>query len=142
MPIAKAEKIVGDWKANGYNKSKTLMDNGYAYSTSRKAAHKPIDSALKVLAQSKANAIINSPSPSRTIMDTVGYTADELIGHYRMIIEQNKDLSNKLKALMPLLSILGIKWNEEQTKVNVPILNITTRGTDADIGSIEPPKQA
>ena len=55
---------------------------------------------------------------------------DELINEYLFIIKQNKDLTNKLKALQPLLATQGIKWNEEQVKINTPILNITMDSTE------------
>ena len=132
MPIAKAEKLITDWKANGYNKRKTLRQNNYSESMANKASNKPIDSAIKVLSKAKNDAIQASPSPSRSILDVVGYTADELIGHYRSIVEQQKDLSSKLKALQPLLAILGITWQQDKVDVKVPILNITTRGTEVE----------
>ena len=125
MPIAKAEKLIGDWKANGYNKRKTLLANGYSESMATKSAKLPINSAIKVLSNNHNRIIQSSADPSSTLLDVVGYTVDELIGHYRMIVEQCKDLPSKLKALQPLLATLGIKWNEEQVKVTVPTLNVT-----------------
>ncbi|EFX61267.1 hypothetical protein DAPPUDRAFT_274282, partial [Daphnia pulex] len=47
------------------------------------------------------------------------------------IVRQNKDLTNKLKALQPLLATQGIKWNEEQTNIS-PTLNLTVKSNNID----------
>lgn len=141
MPLQKAEKVIGNWKKNNFNATKALKESGYSISMATKQQNKPIASALKVLAKEQLKRLDKGESP-RNILDVVNMSEGDVIGNYRMIIEQNKDLTNKLKALQPLLAQLGIKWSEETTKVTVPVLNISmetpsTETVAKDIGVID-----
>lgn len=60
-----------------------------------------------------------------SILSIVGYSKDSVISHYKYVVEQEKDMNAKLKALAPLLRVLGIELNpDEQGKTVVPQLFI------------------
>jgi transposase len=74
-----------------------------------------------------------------SLLGIVGIERDDLLKEYTKILKQDKDLSTKLKSMLPLLKELGLTWEQEQTNVKVPILNITTRGIDNSIDSSTKP---
>ena len=120
MPIEKAKKILGTYSKNNYNARKTLEEVGYSPATASKSSKPAINSAYKALARS----IIDSPEPAKTAQSFVGLSDEIIRDEYVRIIMQNKDLTNKLKALLPLLKEKGIVWQDDTT-VAKPTVNLT-----------------
>ena len=135
MKLEKAKALVGKWRDNNYKAGKTLREMGYSESMALKKPSDPINRALKILAKNEIETIIKSDNPARTLIGIVGMSEDELIGHYRYVIKQDRDLANKLKALIPLLATLGIRWNDEKSTMVIPTLNLTIAG-DKNIKSM------
>jgi len=125
IPLAKAQDILKTYRENNYNASKALVKVGYGKASATKQSKLILNSAIKTIAKNKLENLVSSSNPMSLIED-IGLTSDEVIGEYLKIIVQDKDLSTKLKALLPLLAVKGLKWDNEQAKVNIPILNITT----------------
>ncbi len=124
MHLEQARKIVGNWRKNGFKAGKALLELGYSPSVANKKSGEVINRALRVIAKVEAKEIMESPNPSRTLLGYVGMTSNELRDEYVYIIRQNKDMSNKLKALTPLLAELGIRWGDEKQIIQ-PVLNLT-----------------
>jgi hypothetical protein len=120
MPIEKATNIIRDYKSNNYNAKKTVMNNGYSESYARSLATKVVDNAYKTLAKE----IINSDTPRATALSFTGLDASIVRDEYIKVIMQNKDLTNKLKALVPLLRELGVVFDDEKVQVK-PTVNLT-----------------
>jgi hypothetical protein len=131
IPIEKARKVLKEYRESNFNASKALVKAGYTESMATKQSKVTINSALKKVIEHDMQEIVNSSSPKDKLLQFVGMTADDLSQEYLYIIKQNKDLTNKLKALQPLLATQGIKWNEEQTTVN-PTLNLTVSSNKLD----------
>jgi hypothetical protein len=66
---------------------------------------------------------------SRTVLDIVGINKDDVIKEYLKVILQDRDLTNKLKAMTPLLRELSIRLDEVEVKTT-PSINITVKEKD------------
>jgi hypothetical protein len=125
MTLEKAQRIVGKWRETGYKAGQALRELGYSDSVSRKKPSDPINRALKVVARHDYEAIIRSDKPVNTLLDLFKLSQGEVIDNYRQIILQDKDLTNKLKAMMPLLAEIGIHFDKKDMGVSNPVLNLT-----------------
>lgn len=131
MPIEQAKIILNEYRKTGYNKSKALKNLGYSDSVANRSSKNTINSAYKAVARE----IISSKDASvaaATIFDMVGITDVDALGEYLKIIKQDKDLTNKLKALMPLLKEKGIVWQDEAV-IAKPTVNLTMIKNDSII---------
>jgi len=133
MEVVKAKRILKEYHANNYNASKALVQAGYKQTTATKKSKKIISDALKVAVQHDINTVVESSeiSPRNKILAMLNITEGDVYREYLKIVHQDKDLTNKLKALQPLLATQGIKWNEENTTVN-PTLNLTVSANKVD----------
>ena len=120
MPIEKATNIIRSYKENNYNAKKTAKDNGYSETYADTRATKVVDSAYKAVARE----IIASDSPRNTALAFTGLTIADIQKEYLFIIQQNKDLTNKLKALAPLLKEQGVVFDDTQTTL-APTVKLT-----------------
>lgn len=120
MPLEKATNLIRDYKDSNYNASKTVQKNGYSKSYANSVATKVIDKAYKTVAKE----IINSDNPQRSAMLFTGLSPEAVKNEYLKIILQDKDLTNKLKALLPLLKENGIVFEDNQT-TQKPVVNLT-----------------
>lgn len=125
IPLEKAKRVLKSFRENNFNATKALKEVGYSSEYARTGSKNAINSSIKAVAKAEMKEIVNSRSPINKLLEIVGMNEGELINEYMFIIKQNKDLTNKLKALQPLLATQGIKWNEEQVKIATPALNIT-----------------
>jgi hypothetical protein len=129
MPLARAQDVLKAYRENNYNASKALQGIGYKETTATRKSKDVINGAIRTVAKAKLEKLVTNKDmdlSKLSLIESIGLTDEEVTGEYLKIIAQDKDLSTKLKALLPLLAIKGIKWDENQTKVTVPILNITT----------------
>lgn len=133
MSPLKAQTIIKEYRKANFNASKGLVNAGYAKDTATKNSKEIINKALKVVADEEISRTVNdrSLSPRSKILQMVGMSEGELFSEYMYIVKQNKDLTNKLKALQPLLATQGIKWNEEQQNIS-PTLNLTVKSNNVD----------
>ena len=132
ITIDKARKVLKSYQDNNYNASKALQSVGYTEQTADKASKIIINAAIKKVARDELKNIETSVNPMSSLLGIVGIERDDLLKEYTKILKQDKDLSTKLKSMLPLLKELGLTWEQEQTNVKVPILNITTRGTEVE----------
>lgn len=141
MNVTKAKEILKVYQENGFNASKALPKVGYTKDTASKASKPIINRAIKVIATEQLKRIESSDNPMEDMFQLVGISKGDLIAEYTSVIRQNKDLSTKLKSMLPLLKELGLQWNEDKVDVKVPVLNIITKGSDTiplnkDINSV------
>jgi hypothetical protein len=125
MPVEKAKEILRAYKAHNYNASKALPTVGYTSDTATKASKPILNRALKAVAKESLYRIADSEDPMRDLFELVRVSKEDTLSEYVKILRQDKDLSTKLKALLPLLRELGLTWDETQVKVATPVLNIT-----------------
>ena len=92
-----------------------------------------MNEALKTAVQNDINEVVESSvmSPRNKILAMLNITEGDVYREYLKIVNQDKDLTNKLKALQPLLATQGIKWNEEQQNTS-PTLNLTVKSNNID----------
>jgi len=133
IALSKAQKVLKAYRDNNYNASKALIDVGYSPQTADKQSKLVINRSIKKVAKEQMEEIVNSSNPMSKLLGFVGLSQDELANEYLSLIKQNKDLSTKLKAMLPLLAEHGIKWDNEKTDVQVPILNVTVKDNEATV---------
>lgn len=132
ISLPKAKKVLKEFRESNFNATNALVKAGYSQNVAAKGSKKVINNAIRKVAKEEMAKIVESGNPSAMLLQTVGMTPGELINEFMFIVKQNKDLTNKLKALQPLLATQGIKWNEEQT-LNAPQLNITVKQNDKKV---------
>lgn len=138
---------------NNYNVKKSAIEAGYAESTAighgKTVLRNALAKALALKRQemlSPMNELTEPKKITSQVLDITGLSQEDIIKHYRFIVEQEKDLPSKLKALAPLLKELGINLiDTEANKTIVPILNIGIREqntatdkviSDDDVGGV------
>ena len=132
MPIEKAKVILQKYRESNYNATEALPKVGYTNTVATKQSKRVINTAIKTVVKSDINEIVNSSNPMSKLLGFVGLSQDELANEYLSLIKQNKDLSTKLKAMLPLLAEHGIKWNDDKVDVQVPVLNVTVKDNKID----------
>lgn len=86
------------------------------------------------LAKYQARAILANPDAGtiekrRNIAERLGMSSEDVLSELLGVIKQNRDLTNKLKALTPLLLEQGIDITGDTTQqVITPTLNVTIKG--------------
>jgi len=133
MDKQKAFKIIESYKRNNYNGYKTLIDCGYKETTARKKSKDTIEVATKVYLSALASEV-GSPTQSSevstrsnvgSILDRVGITSEDLLSEFKSVVMQNRDLTNKLKAMSPLLKELSINLDNSESTQSIPTLNVS-----------------
>lgn len=126
MPIAKAHAIARELKENGYNQKKALLSVGYSKGTAEGRSGEVVNTAFRTIARDNLERLEGKQLGKRTILEMTGMTEENVLAEYLYIAQQDKDLTNKLKALVPLLKHLGITWEDKATLV-APTLNLTVK---------------
>ena len=125
MPPSKAVKLLKDYQANNFNATKTLKDNGYKDSTANKEQYKTMARAQKVV---KSMLPIGEDrdlkETSQDVLALIGYTREDVIKELLKVINQDKDLTNKLKAMSPLLKAINYNLDDSE-QTTAPTVNIT-----------------
>ena len=132
LPIDKAKKVLRAYKDNNYNAYQALLAAGYKETVAQKQSKYVINNAIKTVATQEMNELVQHSNPMSKLLEFAKLSEDELANEYLSLIKQNKDLSTKLKAMIPLLAEKGIKWNEEQVKITTPVLNVTMEDNTAE----------
>lgn len=131
MPLEKAQVILQSYRENNYNASEALPKVGYTKNVATKLSKRVLNTAIKRVVKDNMNELVNSSNPISKLLGFVGMNENELANEYLSLIKQNKDLSTKLKAMLPLLAEKGIKWNDDSTNIQVPVLNVTVEQNKA-----------
>lgn len=133
MHPEKAKNILEEYRKSGYKAKIALVNAGYKPSTAKAKSKEILDRAMRSsLVDDIGKVVKSNDSPRHKILELLGISANDVFFEYMKIVLQDKDLSNKLKALQPLLATQGIKWNEENTIVN-PTLNLTVKSNSQDV---------
>lgn len=122
MPVEKAKIVLKAYKDKHYNAKEALTSVGYGLTTAEGAAGRTMD---------RASASIARSGDRDAILEYLGTTPEEIAREYMAVVKQNKNYPAKLRAMEPLVRKQGIVFNEEQTKVTVPVLNVTMSAPDA-----------
>jgi hypothetical protein len=131
ITLERAQNNLTKLRENNYVASKALIAAGYTEQSAKKQSKKIFNRSIKKVATEQLKSIVSSNNPISNLFGIVGISDKEVLAEYIKILKQDKDLSTKLKSMLPLLSQLGLKWNEEQVKVTVPTLNITMEDNKA-----------
>lgn len=119
----------------------SAIEAGYTESYARKGGKRLYEVAIKAQAREVIemveNKSITNKQASQMMSDIVGLSREDIMLNLKKIATQDKDYSTALKVLSALAREHGVQMNTEETKVTVPILNVTT----SNHGSIEPPIQ-
>ena len=141
MPTNKAIKLLKDYKANNFNAKKTLMDNGYTEQSATKASRTILNRADKAV---KATLPIDTNSLQETATDVftlLGYDRNDVVKMLKDVVEQNRDFTNKLKAMKPLLDALNYRLddNEQGTmpQVNIKLDNVSIESPNIREGGVD-----
>lgn len=138
MHPKKATKLMQDYAKNNFNGYKTLISNGYSPSTANTRPGEILGKAEEVVKKSLKLDTTDIKETSKTVLDIVGIDKEEVIKEYLKVVLQDRDLTNKLKAMTPLLKELSIRLDDVETKT-APSINITVKEKSKpdDINSIE-----
>lgn len=78
----------------------------------------------EVIFPTSKELVIDMKDPNG-VLSLIGYSSVDVISHYKFVVEQEKDMNAKLKALSPLLKLLGINLQDEPgNKTIIPQLFI------------------
>ena len=136
MPPNKAVKLMKDYQANNFNAKKTLLENGYSEKTASKMQHEIMKRAEKrVKGMLPIDENKSLKETSNDVLALLGYTKDDVIKELLKVIQQDRDFTNKLKAMQPLLRSLNYNIDDtEQQKT--PAVNITVEKLNTDNSGI------
>ncbi|MFA6974891.1 MAG: hypothetical protein WC237_02945 [Candidatus Paceibacterota bacterium] len=126
MTLEKAITLVGNYRKAGFKAGQALLDTGYSESMALKKSGVTLDRAYKAIAKHDLETALESPNPAQELFRFIKMSEYDIVREYREIIMQNDNFAVKLKALTPLLSEMGIQWNNDAGKTSaVPTLNLT-----------------
>jgi hypothetical protein len=124
---------------NGNKIKPSAIEAGYSPIYAHANGKTILKTAIKAQAQEIIENIDQTPTKEakKMMYELMGMTDTEVINNAKYLLNQEKDLSTRLKLLAPLLSELGIRINpDDSPKTIVPILNIGIR--QLEDGSTEP----
>lgn len=132
MTRSRAEAVLAAYKKHGYNASKALEEAGYSKWTALTKSRGVIERAERTLAQVAVDDLAAATGQAESqVLKRIRITEKDVVSHYKHILAQNKDYGTKLRALLPLLAELGVKWDTAATNVQ-PTVNITfNRATES-----------
>jgi phage terminase small subunit len=141
MMSPRSKKFLEELPKNGNKIKPSAIKAGYSPVYAHANGKTILKTAIKEQAKEIIETIDHKPANSnelkKTMYELMGLTKEELYNNAKYILNQEKDLSTRLKILAPLIAEAGIQLtSEESAKVIVPVLNIGVR--QPDNGSIEP----
>lgn len=141
IPLPKALKIMSDYKRNNYNGKKTLLENGYTELTADKASKQILTSAKERVGESlqldKATSASEVSDVVGDLFAVIGMPRDEVIGYFRDIIRQDLNYAVKLRALEPLLRVLGVNWLDKPVESTPSVVIKVSEPKNKDETTIE-----
>lgn len=118
-----------DYAKNNYNAGKTLRENGYKESVALAKSGQVLGTAERIVRENLNLDTKDMKETSQTLLDIVGVSREDVLKEYLKVILQDRDLTNKLKAMSPLLKELSIRLDDVETKIT-PSINITVKEKD------------
>lgn len=109
---------------NNYNAYQTLLDMGYAETTARAEAKDVLTRANRVVNERMGTEITDPKDNARNVLELLGYSVEDVVNELKKVIEQDKDFTNKLKAMSPALRHVGLQLDDTEKQV-APQLNVT-----------------
>ena len=121
--VNKATKLLADYEKNNYNAYKTLIENGYAETTAKKASRRMLSGATKAVARSIAQSKELSTSEIRSSLEILGVSREDVVEQLNKIAFNQRDYGNALKVLGILAKDIGISLETSENMVK-PVINI------------------
>lgn len=120
----------------------SALKAGYSEVYAQKQGKILLTNAMKAKTKGVLDILENKPvskqEAKRLMSDIVGLSREEMMDAVKRIALNDRDYASALKVLSPLLAQHEITLlKEENTQINVPVLNITVR----ENGLTEPPIQ-
>ena len=142
IPLPKALKIMSDYRKNNYNGKKTLIENGYTEMTADKAAKTILTSAKERVSDSlqldKSASVTDVSNTVEDLFAVIGMSREETLGYFRDIIRQDLNYAVKLRALEPLLRVLGVNWlDKAEEKQPSVVIKVSPTQNNDESGPIE-----
>lgn len=143
-PDGRYERFIDLLPKNKFNVTKSAIEAGFSENTARTQQKRIMAKALGIQIE-RAQKLTKAPDASlltikRSMAEIVGLTPENVFERLRFIANQEKDLASALKVLAPLVKEHGVILNaEEQTKITVPVLNVTVkeRSTEPSHGVVQ-----
>ena len=120
----KATKLLKDYRENNFNAKKTLIQNGYSEKTAIKNAGRTLETANQAVKRALKLPDDTDIEQTSGVLDIVGFTREDVIKELIKVINQDRDLTNKLKAMKPLLDSINYHL-EDDKQLSQPSVNIT-----------------
>jgi phage terminase small subunit len=138
-------KLIKNLPKHNYHVMPAAIEAGFTRSTAAKQGKRLLRTAVKrearkTLATLEGTDDISTTQLKSTLADLLGMSSEEVFSRLKDIALNDRDYNAALKVLKPLAKDLGVDLSEEeQTKVNVPILNVTVKENHTLLdGSVEP----
>lgn len=121
------------------------IEAGFSSQTAYKQGKSLLKTALKkeareTLAILEGNSPTTIPELKKTMAERIGMTRQDVMNNIKWLAEQERDLATRLKVVKALAKEYEVDLGEEElTKVNVPILNVTVKENKPLLdGPVEP----
>lgn len=124
MSPTKATKLLKDYRENNFNAYKTLMQNGYSEETALKQGKRTIEAAQKIVNEKLQLNNTDIKATAQDVFTLVGMSSEDVINELKKVVEQDRDFTNKLKAMKPLLDALNYRLDDDNVQ-KAPSVNIT-----------------
>ena len=136
MSTTKATKLLKDYRLNNFNAKKTLLDNGYSEETALKQGKRTIEVAQKVVNDKLQLNKTDIKETAQDVFELVGLSREDVILELTKVLQQDRDFTNKLKAMKPLLDALNYRLDDDNNQ-KAPSVNITVEEVKTGIKDIE-----
>jgi len=124
-------KLLENLPKHNYKIAPAAKEAGFTDKTSEKQGKKLLETAIEITKERALQRAITGKGESQatamSVLGTLGVTRDFAVEQYMKIVSQDKDLSTKLKALVPLMKDIGIDVTGDNKQVTVPILNVVVK---------------
>lgn len=112
-----------------FNIKRSAIKAGFTENTADKQGKSILQTALK-RAQERAVQTEDkgASTEAQRLLDNIGLTRADVYGEWRKIVEQDRDLGMKWKAMNPVLMADGVNFGETQSNVTVPVFQVSVSG--------------
>lgn len=145
LSTIRSKKLIEALPRNNYNVTKSALEAGFSKHTARTQQKRLLRTAIKIQAKEALQGMENVQQPldtlKKTMAELVGLSKQDVYDNIKELATQDRDYSTRLKVVRALARELGVDLGEEESsKVNVPILNVTVkeRSTEPLTHDIEP----
>lgn len=125
VPIRDRHAILLENIEKGMSVYKAGVAAGFTHYTMNSQPGKVVETALK-----RQRYLAEQDDGSElTVYQKLGLTKEEILEQFKKVIMQDKDLSSKMKALASPLKDAGIELDPTDSKVVVPVFNVSVQKT-------------